>query len=56
MEALPAGELRDAIEQRTNELAAAPYAALSEAQRAELLAALRALSVSAGSVATTPAG
>jgi 8-oxo-dGTP pyrophosphatase MutT (NUDIX family) len=54
MQALPATALRDDIERRTNELAAPPYAVLSVDERAELLAALRALPVSTGSAAASP--
>jgi 8-oxo-dGTP diphosphatase len=43
MRALADGELREAIERRTNELAAPPYAVLAPDERAELLDALRGL-------------
>jgi hypothetical protein len=42
---LAAGEQRDRIERRTNDLAAAPYAALNADQRLELLAGLQHLAV-----------
>lgn len=43
VQALPPGPVRDAIEVRTDELAAAPYAALTESERLTLLAGLGAL-------------
>ncbi len=44
IQALTAGPLREEIEARTNELAASPYAALTEPERLDFLAGLGALS------------